>query len=108
MKRNKKCVVIIGGIMMCCMMVVPMTVNASSSKCPPHSFKKDNKYNSMETMEHAYIYGMRTKEEGVEEYLYKDCNITITIDQYGLECSKCKMNLEQQGLGERRTHECDF
>ena len=48
------------------------------------------------------------KEEAVEDYLYQDCNISITIDQYELNCSNCEINLEQQGLGERRIHECDF
>ena len=51
---------------------------------------------------------MKTKEEAVEEYFYKDCTMTITIDQYELDCSNCEIHLEQQGLGERKTHECDF
>lgn len=107
MKLSKKYVVV-GGILMCCMMVVPMTAKASSSKCPPHSLNKNNEYHSKEITKHSYIYGMRIKEEAVEEYLYQDCNINITIDQYELNCSNCEINLEQQGLGERRIHECDF
>ena len=107
MKLNKKYVVV-GGIMLCWMMVVPMTVDASSSKCPPHAFNKNNEYHSEEIKNHSYIYGMRTKEEAVEEYFYKDCTMTITIDQYELDCANCEINLKQQGLGERRTHECDF
>ena len=108
MKLNKKSMIAFGMIICCFIMVAPMTASASSSKCPPHYFNKNNKQNSVETKKHSYIYGMMEKEEAVEDYWYQDCTVVINIDQYELECSGCEIKLEQQGLGERRIHNGDF
>ena len=105
MKLSKKIIVVSSIIFVFCMMIVPMTVIASSSKCPPHYITKPkNQQNSVTTTQHEYIYGIVEKEDGTEEYFYDDCTITITIDQYERECTKCELYRAQDGVGEVRHH----
>lgn len=109
MKFIKKIIGIVIIVAVCCAIIVPMTADASSSKCSPHRSKIQNRQNSVVTTTHPYLYGTMINEDGIEEYIYKDCTITITIDRYELECQNCNRVLEQQGLGEKKTHsKCDF
>lgn len=91
-------------ILLCGSFFLPTTANASSTKCPPHLVSRNNPQNSTTTTSHEYIYGTVVEEDGVEDYWYKDCTITITIDKCEMDCKKCGMHLEQQGIGEKITH----
>ena len=105
MKLSKRIIVASSVIFCFCMMIVPMTVIASSSKCPPHYITESkNQQNSVTTTQHEYIYGTIEKEDGTEEYFYEDCTITITIDQYERECTQCELYRAQDGAGEIRHH----
>ena len=53
---------------------------------------------------HSYLCGTIEQEDAIEEYVYRDCTIDITIDRVQQQCEKCGKVLGQQGSGEKWTH----
>ena len=86
-------------------MLFPMEAVAKETKCfGEHRYEKAGSKYLVETTNHSYLCGTIQQEDGVEEYVYQDCEITITTDTVQKKCKNCGKLLAQQGSGEKWLH----
>ena len=77
--------------------------------CTKPDMQVQNESHSFVTEQHWYLCGEIKSGEGMEEQIYQNCTVEVTIDTYEEVCKTCNLIVSQLGFGEKRKHStCGF
>ena len=72
--------------------------------CVKQDMQVQNEQYSLETEQYLYLCGEIKSGEGIEEHIYQNCTVEVTIDTYEEVCKTCNVIETQLGFGEKRKY----